>query len=218
MKYLLIILFSIISIQFVSANNSFSNSLNNEIYVAKDSFEFSNQYVQVVRDSAVCKSANTNNIGSRIIVALDKIKFKSSKGFHRLKRGQLVVFLENESYDLPKGKYFEVAIKKDHPPFSKPEQWVEPKKNTIVYEDAEFRIFEERLEAGDTRELHSHAQRLVVRLNQVQLTDPRYALGKPGTGIQVANTVKFAEPVVHVVKNLSDIPLFNIVIEFKISQ
>jgi len=218
MKYLLIILFSIISIQFVSANNSFSNSLNNEIYVAKDSFEFSNQYVQVVRDSAVCTNANTSNIGSRIIVALDKIKFKSSKGVHKLKRGQLVVFLENESYDLPKGKYFEVALKKDHPPLLKPEQWVEPKKNTIVYEDAEFRIFEERLEAGDTRELHSHAQRLVVRLNQVQLTDPRYALGKPGTGIQVANTVKFAEPVVHVVKNLSDIPLFNIVIEFKIAQ
>jgi hypothetical protein len=59
---------------------------------------------------------------------------------------------------------------------------------------------------------------LVVRLNQVQLTDPRYALGKSGTGVQVANTVKFAEPVVHVVKNLSDIPLFNIVIEFKLSQ
>jgi len=218
MKYLVILFFSLISIQFVNANNSITISLNNKLNIAKDSFEFTNQYVQVVRDSAVCTSANTNNIGSRIIVALDNIKFKSSKGFHKLKRGQLAVFLENESFDLPKGKYFEVAIKKDHPPLTKPEQWVEPKKNTIVYEDAEFRIFEERLEAGDTRELHSHAQRLVVRLNQVQLTDPRYALGKPGTGIQVANTVKFAEPVVHVVKNLSNIPLFNIVIEFKISQ
>ena len=39
---------------------------------------------------------------------------------------------------------------------------------------------------------------------------------KEGTGIQVPNTVKFAEPVVHAVKNLSKIPLFNIVIEFKI--
>jgi hypothetical protein len=28
--------------------------------------------------------------------------------------------------------------------------------------------------------------------------------------------VKFAEPIVHVVRNLSDIPLFNIVIEFKV--
>jgi hypothetical protein len=59
----------------------------------------------------------------------------------------------------------------------------------------------------------------VVRLNQVQLTDPRNApSGKPGTGIQVANTVKFAEPVVHVTKNLSKIPLFNIVIEYKIEH
>ena len=103
MKYLVILCFSLISIQFVNANNSITISLNNKLNIAKDSFEFSNQYVQVVRDSAVCKSANTNNIGSRIIVALDKIKFKSSKGFHRLKRGQLVVFLENEFYDLPKG-------------------------------------------------------------------------------------------------------------------
>lgn len=90
-------------------------------------------------------------------------------------------------------------------------------KNTIVYEDAQFRIFEERLEAGDIRDLHSHAQRLVVRLNLVQLTDPRLNKEvKEGTGIQVPNTVKFAEPVVHAVKNLSKIPLFNIVIEFKI--
>jgi len=55
-------------------------------------------------------------------------------------------------------------------------------------------------------------------LNQVQLTDPRYSIGKPGTGIQVANTVKFAEPMVHVTKNLSEIPLFNIVIEYKIEH
>jgi len=34
--------------------------------------------------------------------------------------------------------------------------------------------------------------------------------------MQVANTVKYAEPMVHVTKNLSKIPLFNIVIEYKI--
>ena len=87
-----------------------------------------------------------------------------------------------------------------------------------MYEDDQIRIFEERLAPGDTRELHSHAQRVVVRLNNVQLTDPRTKPnGSPGGGIQVPNTVKFAEPVVHVVKNLSkDTPLFNVVIEFKI--
>ncbi len=98
-----------------------------------------------------------------------------------------------------------------------PEKWIEPLKNTILYEDEEFRVFEERLPGGDTRELHSHAQRVVVRLNEVQLTDPRYhEAGRSGTGIQVPNTVKYAEPIVHVVRNLSQAPLFNIVIEFKI--
>jgi hypothetical protein len=89
-----------------------------------------------------------------------------------------------------------------------------------VYEDEQFRVFEERLAPGDTRELHSHAQRVVVRLNNVQLTDPRFKPnGSPGGGIQVPNTVKFAEPMVHVVKNLSkDTPLFNIVIEFKLPK
>ena len=32
----------------------------------------------------------------------------------------------------------------------------------------------------------------------------------------VANTVKYAEPIVHVTKNLREISLFNIVIEYKI--
>ena len=161
--------------------------------------------------------ANNTNIGTRVIAALEEVVIKSSKGNRTLIRGQVAVFLENESYEITSGKYFEIAFKKNHPPLTVPEQWVEPQKNTIVYEDAQFRIFEERLEAGDIRDLHSHAQRLVVRLNLVQLTDPRLNKEvKEGTGIQVPNTVKFAEPVVHAVKNLSKIPLFNIVIEFKI--
>jgi hypothetical protein len=185
----------------------------------KDSVALENEFMKVLRDGAACTSANTPDFGTRIIVALDKIKFKSNRGTIKIKRGQIAVFLENEYYDLPKGSYFEIALKKNHPPLTKPTEWVEPTKNKVIYEDAEFRVFEERLDPGDTRELHSHAQRVVVRLNQVQLTDPRNApSGKPGTGIQVANTVKFAEPVVHVTKNLSKISLFNIVIEYKIEH
>ncbi|MCX6141852.1 MAG: hypothetical protein NTZ35_01395, partial [Ignavibacteriales bacterium] len=83
--------------------------------------------------------------------------------------------------------------------------------------DDQIRVFEERLPPHGERQLHSHAQRVVVRLNLVQLTDPRFSEnGTPGAGIQVPNTVKYAEPVIHVVRNLSDIPLFNIVIEFKV--
>ena len=194
----------------------FLKSESTKTVVEKDSVALDNAYMRVLRDGAVCTAANTANFGTRVIVALEKIKFKSIRGTIKIKRGGIAVFLENESYDLPKGSYFEIALKKDHPPLTKPKEWFEPMKNTIVYENDEFRVFEERLNPGDERALHSHAQRVVVRLNQVQLTDPRFSIGKPGTGIQVANTVKFAEPMVHVTKNLSKIPLFNIVIEYKI--
>jgi len=195
-----------------SKENIFSPNLK---YV--DTLSLDNEYFRAIKDSAACTSSKTEGFGSRVIVALDNTTIKSSKGTTHLKRGELAVFLETQSYQLPVGSYFEIAFKKNHPPLTKPEEWLEPLKNTMVYEDAEFRVFEERLQPGDVRELHSHAQRLVVRLNQVQLTDPRHSpSGKPGAGIQVANTVKFAEPVVHAVKNLSNIPLFNIVIEFKI--
>jgi hypothetical protein len=204
-------------ISLITFNGQANNLGNNPSGEAKDSVALDNAYMRVLRDGAACNSANTANFGTRIIVALDKIKFKSNRGSITINRGQIAVFLENEFYDLPKGSYFEIALKKEHPPLTKPSQWVEPLKNKIIYENTEFRVFEERLDPGDTRELHSHAQRVVVRLNQVQLTDPRNSpSGKPGTGIQVANTVKFAEPVVHVTKNLSNIPLFNIVIEYKI--
>jgi hypothetical protein len=53
----------------------------------------------------------------------------------------------------------------------------------------------------------------------VQLTDPRFnPKGTPGGGIQVPNTARFAEPMVHVVRNLSATPLFNIVIEYKLPR
>lgn len=220
--FLFFILFVLIA-QLAAANSS--NYSNNLIvlktlnHLNKDSVALDNPYMKVLRDGAACTLANTPNFGTRIIVALDKIKFRSNRGTIKIKRGEIAVFLERESYDLPVGSYFEIALKKNHPPLSKPSEWVEPTKNTVIYEDAEFRVFEERLNPGDTRDLHSHAQRVVVRLNQVQLTDPRNTPnGKSGTGIQVANTVKFAEPIVHVTKNLSKIPLFNIVIEYKIEH
>ena len=217
-KLLCIFLFALTAEVAAAANsNSISNRYLEHVANAnKDSVALDNAYMKVLRDGAACTLPNTPNFGTRIIVALDRIKFKSNRGTIIIKRGKIAVFLENEFYDLPKGSYFEIALKKVHPPLTKPKEWFEPMKNTIVYENDEFRVFEERLNPGDERPLHSHAQRVVVRLNQVQLTDPRYSVGKPGTGIQVANTVKFAEPMVHVTKNLSKIPLFNIVIEYKI--
>lgn len=196
-----------------------SVSGQNKLGANIDSIVFDNPYLQVSQNRTFHAIPNAENIGTRIIAALDKTIVYSNNGNKVLERGEVAVFLEKVTYDIKTGSFFEIAFKKNHPPLTRPESWVEPLKNKVVYEDEEFRIFEERLDAGDTRELHSHAQRLVVRLNEVQLTDPRFNKEvKAGTGIQVPNTVKFAEPILHAVKNLSKIPLFNLVIEFKITH
>ena len=190
------------------------NSISNSV----DSVALDNDYVKIMANSTAFSNAMSPGFGTRVIVALEELTIESSSGIKKLNRGNVAVFLAIQSYKMPEGKYFEVAFKNNHPPLKSPDEWIEPVKNTIVYEDGQIRIFEERLAPGDTRELHSHAQRVVVRLNLVQLTDPRFKPnGSPGGGIQVPNTVKFAEPMVHVVKNLSkDTPLYNIVIEFKL--
>jgi hypothetical protein len=176
-----------------------------------------NEYVRVFKSITSPDKSMNGLFGTRVIVALEKMTINSNKGSMALDRGNVAVFLENDSYSISNGQFFEILFKKNHPVLKKPAEWIEPLKNTIVYEDEQIRIFEERLAPGDDRELHSHAQRVVVRLNEVQLTDPRYyPVGQPGTGIQVPNTVRFAEPVVHVVRNLGKIPLFNVVIEFKV--
>ena len=194
-----------------------SRETSNGIGILADTVALDNAYVRVMQNVAACTAARTPGFGTRTIVALTNVSFRSSKGPIALKRGEVAVFLAREWYEAPTGQYFEVAFKTNHPPLTAPDAWVEPTKNTVVYEDEEFRVFEERLAGGDQRPLHSHAQRVVVRLNEVQLTDPRfYEVPLPGTGIQVPNTVRFAEPVVHAVRNTSKGDLFNIVIEFKI--
>jgi hypothetical protein len=183
----------------------------------RDSIALENDFVRVMKNASVKTATDSDIFGKRIVIALTELKYKNIGEIKTVQRGEIIVFLPEESNSIQKGDYFEIAFKKIHPEPKAPEVWLEPLKNTIVYEDDLFRVFEERLAAGDTRELHSHSQRVVVRLNKVQLTDPRFKPnGTPGEGIQVPNTVKFAEPMVHVVKNLStNTPLFNIIIEFK---
>ena len=191
--------------------------LNEAKIVSKDSIALENDYVRVMKNATVKTAADAEIFGKRIVVALTELKYKNNAGIKTMQRGEIVVFLPQESCSIQKGDYFEVAFKKSHPEPKGPQEWLEPLKNKIIYEDDLFRVFEERLAPGDTRDLHSHSQRVVIRLNNVQLTDPRFKPnGTPGEGIQVPNTVKFAEPMVHIVKNLStDTPLFNIIIEFK---
>lgn len=182
----------------------------------RDSVAIDNEYVLVMFNSSKCGKAQTPGFGTRLIVALADLKVAGSNGNKNLKRGEIAVFHEKDSYKLPAGEYFEVAFKKDHPPYKGPDEWLEPVKNKVVYEDDQFRVFEEVLAPGDTRPLHSHSQRVVVKLNPARLTDPRFNEdGSKKGSLQVPNSVKFAEPIVHVVQNISEVPLFNIVIELK---
>jgi beta-galactosidase/beta-glucuronidase len=205
--------------QVMKVNEERVRKINREVCAAlghEDSVALENDYVRVLRNSS---GARKPDVGTRVVVALARMTVHGSKGETTLERGGVAVFRENETYAVSSGDFFEVGFKKHHPSLTQPEQWIEPEKNTMVYEDDSIRVFEERLPAGGERALHSHMQRLVVRLNEVQLTDPRFfPNGTPGAGIQVRNTVKFAEPMVHVVRNLSSIPLFNIVIEYKLPR
>ena len=215
------LLISLCAVNLVLSHEAPSRSPNTGLstgeVVPSDSVALDNEYFRVLMNSAACTAAHTPKFGTRVIVALGDMNIESSKGTIALERGKITVFLAGESYQSPSGEFFEVAFKANHPPLKAPEQWLEPEKNTIVYEDEQFRVFEERLPPHGERQLHSHAQRLVVRLNLVQLTDPRFQKSEsPKGGIQVPNTVKYAEPIVHVVRNLSDRPLFNIVLEFKV--
>jgi len=96
-----------------------------------------------------------------------------------------------------------VVVKKVHPELTKPEKWLEPLNNKIVYEDAQFRVFEERLVPGEPRPSNTNAQRITIRLGNA--------------GLQVANSVKFEETNTHVVKHIETVP-DNVVIEFKVPQ
>ncbi len=189
--------------------NTVSSSVNN----IADTSSFENDYFRILKN--IISDDATN---SRVVVALSNVKIKSvSKNVSKIARGELVVYKPNEDCKITKGEFIEIIVKKNHPALKGPEKWIEPLGNKLVYEDDQFRVFEERLDPGATRDLHSHAQRVSVRLNQVHLTDPRFEFNKLlGAGIQEANTFKYAESTVHVVKNISDIPLNNIIVELKV--
>jgi len=182
----------------------------------KEKTTFENDYFRISKNIV---SENSEKLGTRVIVGLSNVTIKCPGKNEKIKRGEIAVYKENDIYKITKGEFFEIVVKKEHPKLTTPEKWIEPLNNKIVYEDEQFRVFEERLVPGDTRPLHSHRQRTTVRLDNAQLTDPRFELNKlPGTGVQVANTAKFAETVTHVVKNIGSVDLNNIVIEFKITH
>ncbi len=216
-KVLKVLLFSFLC--FLIASSFKVNNSIQPFQCSIDTANFNNEYVIVYKNRSLLNNNTDHQIEKRIIVALSDVLTVTNGKNIQLKRGSILVFKESETYHILSGEYFEIGVKKSHPKPEPPKIWYEPTQNNIVYDDNDFRVFEERLAPHHDRDLHSHLQRLVVRLNTVHLTDPRYyPNGQEGKGIQESNTIKFAEPIEHVVRNLSDIPLFNIVIEFKHSQ
>ena len=175
-----------------------------------------NAYVRVMRNGAVCASAQTPGCATdRIIVALSNVDVNSMSGTRRLQRGDIAVFGAKDSYVAPVGgAYFEVVLKADRPAVLSPKEMVPPEKNSIVHEGERFFVFEERLQPGDTRARHSHSQRVVIQLNATKLQQWPEGEAEVIRDMRV-DQAAFNEPVIHVVKNVGEKPLRGIVIEFK---
>jgi hypothetical protein len=172
-----------------------------------------NEYVRVSRDQAPFAQASTTGSGDRVVVAMGALALKAGSTTKQLTRGQFAVFAPGESYELPTGAaYFEVAIKPDHPPVKSPSELIPPAKNMMMYEGTRFFIYEERLEPGDIRPRHSHCQRVEIRLNNGPMLDQWFDPPAPPMQPSIVN---FRQPVVHTVRNIGDMPLRNLIIEFK---
>ncbi len=161
-----------------------------------------NEHVRVARNAAPCAAASPE-CGDRVIVTLDGAA-----------RGAVKVFGRGVSYSPPSGQFLEVTIKPKRPPIKSPAVLIPPDKNSILHDGNDFFIFEEKLDPGDTRARHSHRERVVIVINKTRLQ--QWPDGSPEIfREQVPDDVRFNPPVVHVVKTVGDLPLRNIVIEFK---
>lgn len=172
-----------------------------------------NDWVRVTRDGAPCATAAAG-CGERVIVTLGDVALRSGDGERRLRRGHVAVFARGESYGVSGGPYFEVNIKPGHPPADGPAEVIPPDKNTILHDGERFFVFEERLAAGDTRARHSHGQRVVIQLNRTRLQ--QWPEGQAEVIREIEpDRAGFNPPVIHIVKNVGDLPLRGIVIEFR---
>jgi hypothetical protein len=187
-----------------------------------------NEHVRVARNHQYCAIV-IPGCEQRVLVALGDVAVGRSRngedktrgvvgGFvgpaEQLKRGDVRVLDKNESYTRPEGEYLEVTIRSKRPPIKSPSVLIPPDKNSILHDSEDFFIFEEKLDPGDTRARHSHRERVVIVINKTRLQ--QWPDGSPAIfRDQIPDDVRFNPPVVHVVKTVGDLPLRNIVIEFK---
>lgn len=177
-----------------------------------DPVAFDNEYFHVTRDQAPCADATTKGCEDRVLVAMGKVAVASGKSQRKLAKGQIAVFKKGQSYRVSGGPFFEVAIKPDHPPVKSPPEIIPPAKNAIIYDSERFFIYHEQLAPGDTRPRHSHSQRLEIRLNIGPLLDQWF---DPPAKPLIPSTVNFRQPSIHTTKNVGDMPLKNLIVEFK---
>lgn len=173
-----------------------------------------NPYVRVHRDAAPCATASASCV-ERVIVALGPTELRANGSAKTLVRGQIAAFAKGESYSVPTGgPYFEVAFKPTRPAVQSPKEIIAPDKNAIVHDAERYFVFEERLDPGDTRARHSHSQRVVIQLNKTRLQQWPDGEAELVRDI-LPDGVAFNAPVIHVVKNVGELPLRGIVIELK---
>ena len=174
-----------------------------------------NEFVRVTRDEAPCSAMEFSDCGDRVIVALDNIKFFAGTSQLLLRRGDVEFFPAGRKYQSPlMGSFIEVNIKPYHPPALAPSEIIAPEKNSLLFDERDFFVFEEKLAPGNTRARHSHSQRVVIQLNKALLR--QWPDGEPEKTVEtVPDKALFSPPVVHVVENIGQIPLFGIIIEFK---
>ena len=172
-----------------------------------------NDYVRVTRDAAPCAVAAAGRCEDRVILAMGDIALKSGDAVKQMKRGQVAVFKAGESYEPPASGFFEIAIKPNHPAVKAPAELIPAPMNVPVFQGAKFFIYEERLNVGDTRPRHSHAQRVEIRLNNGPMLRQQ-VWRADGVAETVPHIVNWREPVIHVVTNIGDMPLHNFILEF----
>jgi hypothetical protein len=188
-----------------------------------------NQHVRVTRNRALC-ALPIPGCERRIIVALGDVTLAAGRSSEdkkrgiiggivsppsQLRRGDVVVLGPDRSFTPPdSGEFLEVTIRRTRPPIASPPVAIAPDKNSILHEEEDFFVFEEKLDPGDTRARHSHRERVVIVINKTRLQ--QWPDGAPELfRDQVPDEVRFNPPVVHVVKTVGELPLRNIVIEFK---
>jgi len=173
-----------------------------------------NPWVSVARNAAPCAQAKPQSCGDRVVVALGALELQASGKVRSLARGDVLVFTAASSYEPPAGEFVEVTFKPDHPPVEMPAVRIFPEGNQVLFDGERYFVFEESLAPGQTRRRHSHGPRVVVVINETRLL--QWPDGGPAAlRQQVRDDVHFNRPIVHVVKNVGDRPLRNIVIELK---